>query len=129
MEELEKQSKIFLKERGWDKLRPSDLAKSISIESAELLELFQWCSLTVAETKKDAEKMDHIKSELADVFLYSIYLSITLGFDTEKIILDKLKKVSLKYPPHLIKKTAGRDPGTEDIYRKIKKNHRVKDNS
>jgi len=41
MENVRKEAEKFLKERGWDTLRPSDLAKSISIEAGELLELFQ----------------------------------------------------------------------------------------
>ena len=41
MKKYEKTIKKYLKERGWDNLRPSDVAKSISIEAAELLELFQ----------------------------------------------------------------------------------------
>jgi NTP pyrophosphatase (non-canonical NTP hydrolase) len=128
MKKLEKAAKLFLKERGWDSLRPSDLSKSISIESAELLEIFQWSNPSIEETKKDVEKMDHIKKELADVFLYSIYLSITLGFDTEKIILDKLNKAIEKYPAKLVKRREGQEPGTEDFYHKIKKKHRVADN-
>lgn len=41
MKELEKRVRRHLEERGWNKLRPSDIAKSIMIEGAELLELFQ----------------------------------------------------------------------------------------
>ena len=128
MKKIEAEAKIFLKERGWDKLRPSDLAKSISIEAAELLELFQWSSLTIKQTKNDKDKLEHLKNELADVFLYAFYLSISLGLDTEKIILDKLAKVSAKYPPAIVKRQKGKQPGTEDFYVAIKKKHRVRDN-
>jgi len=53
MKHLASEIKRFLEERGWDKLRPSDLAKSISIEAAELLEIFQWTSMDIEETKND----------------------------------------------------------------------------
>ncbi|MFA5937077.1 MAG: nucleotide pyrophosphohydrolase [Candidatus Paceibacterota bacterium] len=126
MKKLEKEAKKFLKERGWDKLRPSDLAKSISIESAELLELFQWTNPELEKVKNDANKLEEIKKELADVFLYSIYMSISLGFNTEKVILDKLKYVSKKFPPTMVKNKGDKEPGTEDVYHKIKKSYRRK---
>lgn len=124
MKNLEQAAGKFLKERGWDKLRPSDLSKSVSIEAGELLELFQWTNQTPEEVRKDEGKLKEIQKELADVFLYAIYLSITLGFDTEKIILEKLKKAEEKYPSSLVKRVAGVDPGSEEHYWKIKRHYR-----
>lgn len=129
MNKIEKEVKKFLKERNWDKLRPSDIAKSISIESAELLELFQWNSMTIDEVKKDKEKFDSVKKELADVFLYSFDMAVLLGLDAEKIILEKLKRAREKYPPHLIKKSQGAEPGTDKYYLKIKSAYRRKGKS
>ncbi len=127
MKDYEKYIKKYLKERGWDNLRPADLAKSIAIESAELLEIFQWTNQSLAEVKKDKIKMEMIKKELADVFNYCFDMSVLLGFDTEKILRDKIEKVKKKYPAHLFnKKNNSVDPGSEDIYWKIKKEHRMK---
>lgn len=123
MKEIAKAVKRHLEERGWDKLRPSDIAKSISIEAAELLELFQWVSLTIEETKEDKEKMGEIKKELADVFIYAFEMAILLGLDTEKIIRGKLEHAAKKYPPELMKQNS-RDPGSEEAYWKIKKEYR-----
>lgn len=127
MKKYEGEIRQYLEERNWHKLRPGDLAKSISIESAELLELFQWTNQSLDEVKKDKEKMEQIKKELADVLTYCFDLSVLLEFDTGQIILDKLEKIKLKYPAHLFK---GRDeeiePGSEEIYWKIKKEHRMK---
>ena len=54
-------------------------------------------------------------------------MSVLLGFDTEKILLDKLDKVKKKYPAHLFKKRPQHiDAGSEEIYWKIKKEHRMK---
>jgi len=127
MKNYEKKLKKYLKERGWDNLRPSDVAKSVSIEAAELLELFQWTNQSLADVKKDKKKIEIIKSELADVLCYCFEMSVLLGLDTEKILLEKLKKVKKKYPAHLFKnRKKGVDAGSEDIYWKIKKEHRMK---
>lgn len=127
MKKYEGEIRQYLEERNWHNLRPGDLAKSISIESAELLELFQWTNPSLEEVKKDKEKMEHIKKELADVLTYCLDMSVLLEFDTGQIILDKLEKVKSKYPAHLFK---GRDEdveaGSEEIYWKIKKEHRMK---
>jgi NTP pyrophosphatase (non-canonical NTP hydrolase) len=124
MKEVEKAAKKFLKERGWDKLRPSDLAKSISIEAGELLELFQWTNPELEKVNKDKEKVEEIKKELADVLLYALYMSVSLGLNTEKVILDKLSAASKKYPPAVVKNRGNKEPGTEDFYHKIKKSYR-----
>ena len=56
MKSLEQRVLKHLQERGWDHLRPSDIAKSIMIEGAELLELFQWENRELKDVKKDLEK-------------------------------------------------------------------------
>ena len=71
-----------------------DLALSISIESAELLELFQW---TTAE-KAVENKYESIEEELADILIYSYTLAEKLGVDIDEIIEKKLVKNLKKYP-------------------------------
>ncbi len=81
---------LFNEARDWDQFHsPENLAKSISIESGELLECFQWNS------KYD---LDEVSDELADILNYCILLSAKLGLDIEEIILRKLNKNELKYP-------------------------------
>ena len=94
MENVRKEAEKFLKERGWDTLRPSDLAKSISIEAGELLELFQWTNPELEKVKSDTKKVDEVKKELADVLLYCLYMSILLEIDSEK---DYAWKVGLRF--------------------------------
>lgn len=120
--------KKFLVDRGWDKLRPSDIAKSISIEAAELLEIFQWESNSIEEVKASSEKMEKIRKELADVLIYCYDMCVLLDLDCSQIILNKLKKAEEKYPAELMKNRK-KEPGTEDLYHKIKRAHRVKENS
>ncbi|HAE36594.1 MAG: Pyrophosphatase [Candidatus Nomurabacteria bacterium GW2011_GWF2_35_66] len=127
MKKYEGEIRQYLEERNWHKLRPGDLAKSIAIESAELLELFQWTNQSLDEVKNDKEKMEQIKKELADVLTYCLDMSVLLEFDTGQIVLDKLEKIKLKYPAHLFKDRGEEiEPGSEEIYWKIKKEHRMK---
>jgi NTP pyrophosphatase (non-canonical NTP hydrolase) len=125
MKELEKKIYKHLKERNWHNLRPSDVAKSIMIEGAELLELFQWENLPLEEIKNNKEKIEEIKKELADVLIYCIEMSVLLKFDTKKIIRKKLAHAAKKYPAKLMRERS-KEPGTEDVYWRIKKEHRKK---
>ena len=125
MNELEQQISAYLKERGWDKLRPGDLAKSISIESGELLELFQWINPEQDEVLGNEELLDEVKNELADVLIYAIELSINLGFDTQDIIEQKLNYVRKKYPADLVRDgNAGNNPKKDSAYYRLKRQHR-----
>lgn len=124
MKDLETKVLKHLKARKWDNLRPVDLAKSIMIEGAELLELFQWENLSLEEVKQNKDKFDEIKKELADVMIYCLEMSVLLGFDTKKIINQKLKLVAKKYPAKLMKRRAD-DTGAGDYFR-IKKEYRSK---
>ena len=125
MKELEKKVYKHLKDRNWHHLRPSDVAKSIMIEGAELLELFQWENLSLEEIKKNKKKINEIKKELADVLIYAIEMSVLLGLDTKKMIHKKLAKINRKYPAKLMR-AVKEEPGTESAYWKIKKEHRRK---
>jgi len=126
MKDLEKKIYKHLNDGNWHNLRPVDVAKSIMIEGAELLEIFQWENLSLEETKKNKEKMEEIKKELADVLIYAMEMSVLLGFNTERIILKKLIAAGKKYPAKLMRERIGELGDTEDIYWKIKKEHRKK---
>lgn len=89
--------KRFVEEREWDQFHsPENLAKSISIEAAELLETFQWSA---------AANPADIEDELADVLTYCHLLAMKLGVNPEEIILRKLAKTRAKYP---VEKARGR---------------------
>lgn len=84
----------FRDERNWRRFNnEKDLAISISLEAAELLELFQW--KTPEEAKKNPERL---REELADVLIYSYMMADNLGLDIDEIIEEKLVKNALKYP-------------------------------
>ncbi len=85
----------FRDDRNWRQFHnPKDLAISISLEAAELLEIFQWS----AEDVKCEGKMDKIKEELADVVNYCILMADACGLDLDEIVSAKVKKNSEKYP-------------------------------
>src|SRR4051812_34965173 len=82
----------FRNNRDWEQFHnPKDLALAISIESAELLELFLW------KEPGEANK-DRLKEELADIFAYAFILANTLGVDVKQIVLDKIALNEKKYP-------------------------------
>ena len=90
MDELKNELINFQTERDWKKFHtPENLAKSISIEAAELLEHFQW---------GEEYGVDEVAEELADVLIYSLYMADALDLDVKDIILNKMKKNALKYP-------------------------------
>jgi len=99
MENLKKDIRKFVEDRGWAALsNPASLAKSISIESAELLELFQWKEISLEDIKNDSKIKERIAEELADVLIYSLEMTEVLDMNVEEIIREKMKKNSIKYP-------------------------------
>ena len=89
----------FTEERDWDQFHsPANLAKSIVIEAAELLECFQW---------SDTEyNLQHIKEELADVLVYTQNLLDKLELDADEIVNMKMKQNEAKYPVEKAKGSA-----------------------
>lgn len=81
----------FTEDRDWNQFHsPANLAKSIVIEAAELLECFQWSD--------EEYDLQHIKEELADVMVYSQNLLDKLGLDADEIINMKMTMNEAKYP-------------------------------
>ncbi len=80
----------FVLSKGWYEpdspkpLKASNLAKSLMIESAEILEHFQWT--------EDIEDKEALAEELADVALYLLQLASVSDIDLEEAILNKLEK-------------------------------------
>jgi dCTP diphosphatase len=80
----------FVAERDWSQFHTEEnLAKSISIEAAELLECFQWSA--------DVDR-ERVIDELADVLTYCLLLADKLGVDANDIVLAKLEETANKYP-------------------------------
>ena len=90
MEEVIERIIKFRDDRDWKQFQTlENLAKSISIESAELLENFQW---------DNDYDIKHVEEELADVLIYSYLMAITMNVDVKEIMLKKIEKDEEKYP-------------------------------
>lgn len=99
----------FRDDRDWKQFHnPKDLAISISLEAAELLEVFQWSG---ADTSNQG-KQEKIKEELADVVNYCVLMADACGLDLDEIIQEKIKVNSVKYPVEKAK-------GKRDKYNKL----------
>jgi len=100
IDELIEKIRQFRDERNWEQFHNSkDLALAISIEAAELLELFLW---------KESEDFDREKlnEELADILTFCLLLADKHKLDIGKIISDKIKKNAEKYPVEKAKGTS-----------------------
>ena len=90
----------FRDDRDWKQFHnPKDLSLALSVEAAELLELFLWKSPEEADANK-------VKEELADVIAYALLLADTYDLDVEQIVLDKINQNEKKYPVSKAKGTA-----------------------
>ena len=92
----------FRDDRDWKQFHnPKDLAISISLEAAELLEVFQWSGADVS----NEGKQDKIKEKLADVVNYCVLMADACELDLDEIVQEKIKINERKYP---VEKAKGR---------------------
>ena len=85
----------FRDDRNWKQFHnPKDLAISINLEAAELLEVFQWSGADTACENKS----DKIREELADVLNYCILMADVCDLDMDEIIVEKIRRNNEKYP-------------------------------
>ncbi len=93
--ETEKRIVAFRDDRDWLPFHnPKDLALSITLEAAELLETFQWSGTDLEVTEKKAA----LAEEIADVMIYCELLCDRVGLAADTIINAKLDKNNAKYP-------------------------------
>jgi NTP pyrophosphatase (non-canonical NTP hydrolase) len=112
MQETIARIRKFRDDREWKQFHnPKDLAVSIAIEAAELLELFQWKS--AQESARFAgENRERVSEEIADVAIYLVELADITGIDLAKAIDAKLEKNAGKYP---VEKSRGRSTKYTDL--------------
>jgi len=90
----------FAAERDWDQFHtPKNLATSLVVEAAELVELFQWTRGQSGWEEIDDPKLKkRAEEELADVLIYAIRFADLAGIDLEKAIREKIDHNASKYP-------------------------------
>jgi NTP pyrophosphatase (non-canonical NTP hydrolase) len=90
--DLQKALVAFRDERDWAQFHnPKDLALALSIEAAELNELFLW-------KQSNEVNVEKVKEELADVLAYALLIVDKYNLDVNEIVLNKIKKNAEKYP-------------------------------
>ena len=101
--ELKQRLRVFVAERDWDQFHsPKNLAMALSVEAAELVELFQW--LTEAESAAlDAGRRKRAADELADVLVYLVRIADRLDIDLLQAADEKLKSNAVKYPAERVR--------------------------
>ncbi len=100
IEDLKRTVARFVQERDWEQFHsPKNIAISIAIEAAELMEVFQWApegeSLELSQKTEVRAKIDE---ELADVLIYCLSLANRTGIDVSQVVQRKLARNAVKYP-------------------------------
>ena len=99
--EIKKLQKIIVKfrdARDWKQFHnPKDLALSLTLEAAEVLELFQWKSIEEMEEYIKNHK-DKVSEEIADVFYWILLMAHDFDIDLQKAVREKMKENEKKYP-------------------------------
>ena len=90
----------FVDQRAWHQFHsPKNLSMSLAIESAELMEHFQW--ITTEASRKigdDPRKLEEVSDELADIVCYAFAIANELSIDIDAAMRRKMKKNEAKYP-------------------------------
>jgi NTP pyrophosphatase (non-canonical NTP hydrolase) len=96
--ELRRRVAAFAAARDWDQFHsPKNLAMALSVEASELLEEFQW--LTEEQSRSpDAERLERVRLEMADVLIYLFRLADKLDVDLLRAATDKIALNEIKYP-------------------------------
>jgi dCTP diphosphatase len=105
IEELKAAVAAFVTARDWDRYHsPKNLAMSISIEAAEIMEHFQWLTVDEAvEAMKDAKVRSDVEEEIADVLIYCLSFANQTGIDVSQVIREKLGRNEGRFPVDKVK--------------------------
>ena len=92
----------FAARRDWERFHnPRNLAAALSVEAAELLEVFQWLTdEEAAAVMDDPERAAALRDECADVLIYLVRLADTLGIDLIEVANDKVERNEERFPAH-----------------------------
>ena len=97
---IKKEIARFIEERDWEQFHsPKNLSMSITIEAAELMEIFQWMGVDEARSRSTLPEMKQkIEEEIGDISIYILSLCNTLRLDLSACIASKIEKNRKKYP-------------------------------
>ena len=107
IKEIQDKLAKFAEERDWDQFHsPKNLVMALTSEVGELNELFQWLTEEQSSMKDDIGKIEEIKKEIADIFIYLLRLADKLDIDIEEAVREKIEINAKKYPIDLAKGNA-----------------------
>jgi NTP pyrophosphatase (non-canonical NTP hydrolase) len=114
LKKLNNEIEQIVSDRDWDQFHSvKNLAMALSVESAELLEIFQWMTESQSnEVKNDPKILGKVEDEIADIFVYMMRIISKTDIDLEKAVLSKLKKNVEKYP---VEKSKGNSKKYNDL--------------
>ncbi len=102
-DKIQNEIKTFVDERDWEQFHsPKNLSMALSVEAAELAEIFQWQKQD--EYKENEEKVvNAVKDEVADIFYYVVRMCQKMNINLEEAFSEKMKKNRQKHPVHRVK--------------------------
>ena len=104
--EITNKIKKFSEDRNWDKFHtPKNLTMALSVEVAELVEIFQWLSQEES-SNLDEDILPSVKEELADILIYLIRIADKFNIDLEESVDEKILVNEQKYPIELARGNA-----------------------
>ncbi len=105
LKKLNQDIEAFVKERDWDQFHSvKNLSMALNVESAELMEIFQWLSEEKSnQVKSDPKILSKVEDEVADIFVYLMRILSKTEIDLEKAVRNKMQKNADKYPVELSK--------------------------
>jgi dCTP diphosphatase len=100
VDQLRDAVRTFVAARAWEPFHsPKNLAMSLAIEAAELMEHFQWLDVDASRRLCDEpSRRAQVREELADVLCYALALANVLDLDLSDAVRDKLRRNAEKYP-------------------------------
>ena len=112
LQDLKTAVKNFIADRNWESFHnPKNVAMSIAIEAAEIMEHFQWISMDAScEIKDDPVRQAAVGEELADVIAYALAMANVLGLDVSDTVSRKMQKNAIKYPAEEFRGRFGSQP-------------------
>jgi len=104
LELLKQKIDQFAADREWEQFHtPKNLAMALSVEAAELMEIFQWLDGREGVTNLSTKKLQDVKHEVADIFIYLLRFCSVTGIDLIAAAEEKLKLNEDKYPTEVVK--------------------------
>lgn len=89
----------FSTQRDWDQFHSiKNLTMALSVESSELVEIYQWISEEESNDKTNTKLITKTQDEVADIFIYLLKIADKLDINLEHAVYAKLEQNALKYP-------------------------------